>query len=356
MDERIALIALSRLQGINTFKKKEIADKYDSITNLFNRKTRFIDPDIHNKILSFKNWSAIEKEIEILEKMRVDIVTIRDDAYPYLLKHIPDPPLVLYKKGPLKFNENTIAIVGSRKATFTGINIAEKVSGTLSAYGITVVSGFAMGIDASAHRGALQGKGKTIAVFGCGIDICYPAENRQLYERIGEEGALLTEYGIGEKPLRYHFPERNRIIAGLSRGILVIEATQKSGSLITARCGIEYGRDVMAVPGNIFNEEYKGANALIKQGAKLIDNTEDIITTCFPNLKIKNDRTDAKKHVVDLSEAENHVFSLIGFDKIHVDEVIEKSKLQTKDVMVILTGLEMKDLIRQFPGGFYIRK
>lgn len=355
MDERIALIALSRLQGINTFKKKEITDRHDSIANLFDGKTKLIDPDTHSKILSFKNWSIIEKEIAVLEKMNVDIITIRDNEYPFLLKNIPDPPLVIYKKGPLQFDTNTIAIVGSRKATFTGINIAEKVASTLSAYGITVVSGFAMGIDASAHRGALQGKGKTMAVFGCGIDICYPAENRQLYERIGEEGALLTEYGIGDKPLRFHFPERNRIIAGLSKGILVIEATQKSGSLITARYGVEYGRDIMAIPGNIFNEEYKGANALIKQGAKLVDNVEDIITTCFTDLKI-NTVTNGREKGVDLKEDENFIFSLIGFDKIHIDEVIEKSNLQTKDVMVILTGLEMKDLIRQFPGGFYIRK
>lgn len=356
MDERLALIALSRLQGFNAFKKKAIADRHDNVACLFEGKVKSSDPDMQNKISSFKNWNALEKEISMLEKMKVDIVTIRDSGYPNLLKNIPDPPLVLYKKGPLGFCENTIAIVGSRKATFTGINLAEKIAETLSEYGITVVSGFAMGIDTSAHKGALRGRSKTIAVFGCGIDICYPSENRQLYEKISEKGAILTEYGLREKPLRFHFPERNRIIAGLSKGILVIEATRKSGSLITARCGIEYGRDVMAVPGNIFNDEYKGANDLIKQGAKLVDNIEDIISACFPDINIKNHATSKKQEDLDINQDENHVFSLIGFDKIHIDEVIEKSKMQAKDVMAILTGLEMKDLIRQFPGGFYIRK
>ena len=356
MDELIALVALSRLQGLNTLKKKEIIDNHDRVASLFEGKTKSIDRDTQNRISSFKAWKEIEKEIKILEKMKVDIVTIRDAEYPHLLKNIPDPPVVFYKKGSFNFTSNTIAIVGSRKATFTGINLAEKIADTLSAYGITVVSGFARGIDTSAHKGALQGKGKTIAVFGCGIDICYPSENGRLYEKISEEGVLLTEYGLGEKPLQYHFPERNRIIAGLSKGILVIEATHRSGSLITARCGIEYGRDVMAVPGNIFNDEYKGANALIKQGAKLVDNIEDIVITCFPDLKFKEDKTGKTHKSKEMNQNENCVYSLIGFDKIHVDEVIEKSKMQTKDVMVILTGLEMEDLIRQFPGGFYIRK
>jgi len=356
MDELIALMAFSRLPGLNTLKKKEIIDNNDRVGSFFEGKVKYIDRDIQNKILSFKGWNEIEKEIKRLEKMNVDIITIRDRTYPHLLKNIPDPPIVFYKKGSLTFNSNTIAIVGSRKATFTGINLAEKIADTLSSHGITVVSGFARGIDASAHKGALRGKGKTIAVFGCGIDICYPSENARLYDKISEEGALFTEYGLGEKPLQYHFPERNRIIAGLSKGILIVEATQKSGSLITAKCGIEYGRDVLAVPGNIFNEEHKGANALIKQGAKLVDNIEDIIVSCFPDLKFKEEKIRKTDQSEAMNPDENRVYSLIGFDNIHTDEVIEKSKMQTKDVMVILTGLEMKDLIRQFPGGFYIRK
>ncbi len=356
MDELLALMALSRIPGIKSYKKKEIVDSYQQVGMLFEGRIKTDDVDIQSRISSFTSWNNIEKEIIKLQKMRVDIITIKDGQYPQILKNIPDPPIVLYKKGSLNFTSNTIAIVGSRKATFTGINLAEKIADTLSSHGITVISGFARGIDTSSHIGAMRGKGKTIAVFGCGIDICYPSENHRLYEKISEEGALFTEYCLSEKPLRHHFPERNRIIAGLSKGILVIEATEKSGSLITARYGIEYGRDIMAIPGNIFNDEYKGANTLIKQGAKLVDNMEDIITNCFPDIKLEKENYKDKNNIEEMDQNEKHIYSLIGFDKIHIDEVIEKSIMTTKEVMATLTLLEMKDLIRQFPGGFYLRK
>jgi DNA processing protein len=230
------------------------------------------------------------------------------------------------------------------------MNLAEKIGETLSSVGITVVSGLARGIDAAAHRGALKEKGKTVAVLGCGIDICYPPENRQLFNTTGEEGLILTEYVPGEEPLPYHFPERNRIIAGLSKGVLVIEASQKSGSLITARLGLEYGREVMAVPGSVFREEFKGANALIKQGAKLVENINDILTTSFPGYE-----PEQKEHV-NITPEEEMVFSHIGSEKVHIDEIIEKSGMKAKQVMAMLTRLEMKEIIREVPGGFYIRK
>jgi DNA processing protein len=285
-----------------------------------------------------------------LNSIGAGIVTIREKEYPPLLKNIPDPPIVLYKKGPLEAGMNTLAIVGSRKATSEGMNLAEKIGETLSSVGITIVSGLARGIDAAAHRGALKEKGKTVAVLGCGIDICYPPENRLLFNTTGEEGLILTEYEPGEEPLPYHFPERNRIIAGLSKGVLVIEASQKSGSLITARLGLEYGREVMAVPGSVFREEYKGANALIKQGAKLVENINDILTTSFPGYELE------QKEPVMVTPEEEKVFSHIGFEKVHIDEIIEKSNMKAQQVMAMLTRLEMKEIIREVPGGFYIRK
>jgi len=279
-----------------------------------------------------------------------DVITIKDKTYPELLRHIPDPPIVLYKKGTLKTCSNTLAVVGSRKATFEGIALAEKIANTLSSLGITIVSGLARGIDASAHKGALSETGKTIGVLGCGIDICYPAENIRLFDKVGDEGLLLTEYSPGVSPLNYHFPERNRIIAGLSKGILVIEASGRSGSLITARLGLEYARDVMAIPGSIFGDEHKGANALIKQGAKLVDGIEDIIATSFPGFTLK------KQQKIEMDKDEDYVYSYIGYEKIHVDELIDKTGMQAKQVMVMLTKLEMKDVVSGFPGGYYIRK
>ena len=350
MEERIALIALSRLKGVNNILKKNVVDTVDNISALFERKGTVFDDNVRNKAISFKGWRKIEDDLEKLDSIGAGIVTIRDKEYPPLLKNIPDPPIVLYKKGPLEAGMNTLAIVGSRKATSEGMNLTEKIGETLSSVGITVVSGLARGIDAAAHRGALKEKGKTVAVLGCGIDICYPPENRQLFKTTGEEGLILTEYAPGEEPLPYHFPERNRIIAGLSKGVLVVEASQKSGSLITARLGLEYGREVMAIPGSVFREEYKGANALIKQGAKLVENINDILTTSFPGYEPK------QKEPVNVSPEEEKIFSHIGFEKVHIDEIIEKSGMKAKQVMAMLTRLEMKEIIREVPGGFYIRK
>jgi DNA processing protein len=350
MDERIALIALSRTKGINNILKKDVVDKVDDIAMLFERRGTVFSDHVRSRVSSFKSWRKIDDDLEELNKVGASVVTIRDKEYPPLLKNIPDPPIVLYKKGPLETGTNTLAIVGSRKATSEGTNLAEKTGETLSSVGITIVSGLARGIDAAAHRGALKEEGKTVAVLGCGIDICYPPENRRLFNTIGEEGLILTEYAPGEKPLPYHFPERNRIIAGLSKGVLVIEASQKSGSLITARLGLEYGREVMAIPGSVFREEYKGANALIKQGAKLVENINDILTTSFPGYEPK------QKEAVNITPEEEKVFSHIGLEKVYIDEIIEKSGMKTKQVMAILTRLEMKEIVREVPGGFYIRK
>jgi DNA processing protein len=351
MEELTALIALSRLKGIDCTTKKTLIESTGSIASLFQGKTKILTDPLKTRIKAFKDWRGIEETIDKMGKMGVDILTIRDREYPELLKQIPDPPVVLYKKGTLNIGRNALAVVGSRKATPAGMVLAEKVANTVSSLGITVVSGLARGIDASAHKGALSEKGGTAAVLGCGIDICYPAENNRLFERIGEDGLLLTEYGPGDPPLRHHFPERNRIIAGLSKGVLVIEASDRSGSLITARLGLEYGREVMAVPGSIFGDEHKGANRLIKQGAKLVDGMEDILNASFPDLTLKRELP----RKVELDRNEESVYSFIGHEQIHIDEVIDKTGLPAKDVMVILTQLEMREIIRGFPGGYYIK-
>jgi len=349
VDNKIAIIALQKLKGIDLVVKRRLIETQEDLECIFAGNARFGDDRVYKKMIAFKGWKDIEKDMRKLSDMGVEAVTIKDTEYPALLRNIPDAPLVIYKKGGLKIGENTIAIVGSRKASLESIHMAEKIAQTLSSAGITVISGLARGVDAAAHRGALKEKGKTIGVLGCGVDICYPAENRSLFKKVMQDGCILTEYALGEPPLPHHFPKRNRIIAGLSRGVLVVEASQKSGSLITARLGLEYGREVMAVPGSIFDEGYKGANSLIKQGAKLIDGIEDIITTCFPNLTLKKDKQ------VDLDNDERYIYGIIGPIKIHIDEVIEKSGMETRHVMAILTNLELKEAIKGMPGGFYLR-
>ncbi|MDR2017423.1 MAG: DNA-processing protein DprA [Syntrophobacterales bacterium] len=350
MEEIRAFIAFSRLRSISRSAKRQVAEGVRHVASLFEGDDGTLSGAARQEIFSFKGWGDIDSELAALRERGAEVITIKDNTYPELLKNIPDPPLVLYKKGSLSLEQNAVAIVGSRRASEESMNLSEKIADTLSSLGITVISGLARGVDAAAHRGALTGSGKTIAVLGCGLDICYPWENKRLYQRVGEEGAVLTEYGLGERPLAYHFPERNRIIAGLSKGVLVIEAAKKSGSLITARLGAEYGRSVMAIPGSIFSEEYTGTNALIKQGAKLVDSIEDVIAECFPGLTV------IRKKPIDLDGNEDYIYSIVGPRRIHVDEVIEKSKMAAKEVMAILTVLEMKDAIREVAGGFYIRK
>jgi DNA processing protein len=350
MEESLAILGLVRLPGISYERKKEILEGPASVALLFEGKEKTDDPKLRQKIGSFKGFKAIEEELAKLRQMDVRIVTLREASYPPLLKQIPDPPLILYLKGSLPLHDQIMAIVGSRKATFEGLNLAERIAETLASLGITVISGFARGVDSSAHRGALKGRGKTAAVFGCGIDICYPAENRRLYEEVAATGLLLTEYAPGTRPLPHHFPARNRIIAGLSKGVLVIEASSRSGSLITARLALEYGREVLAVPGRVFDDEYKGANNLIKQGARLVEGMEDIIASCFPGLHVKRE----EKLAID--EEEDYIYCLMGLNRIHVDELAAKSGKAIRHLLVLLTRLEMKDLIRPLPGGFYLRK
>ena len=350
MEELIALMALSRMPAPARDKKRSLVEEFGGAARLFANPERIPEEALRKAIRSFKGGEEIGRELQELGKMNVKVIPLGSAEYPDLLSRIPDPPLVLYVRGAFPASPHRIAVVGSRKATFEGMSIAERTAESLSSLGVTVVSGLARGIDAMAHKGALKGSGKTIAVLGCGIDICYPAENRHLFGRIAADGAIITEYGLGEKPLKHHFPERNRIIAGLSEGVLVIEATARSGSLITARHALEYGREVMAIPGRIFDDEYRGANALIREGARLVAGIEDIVNACFPGFEPVVEKPLA------LDEKENYIYTVMGRGRVHVDELVEKSHLEAKQVMVILTRLEMKDVVQPIPGGFYIRK
>ena len=240
-------------------------------------------------------------------------------------------------------------MVGARKASFEGMLLAERIADTLSLAGITVVSGLARGIDAAAHKGALHGKGGTVGVLGCGIDRCYPVENWPLFKGIASWRPA-HRIQTRRNPMASHFPERNRIIAGLSKGVLVVEASQKSGSLITARLALDYGREVMAIPGRVFDEAYKGANSLIKQGALLVEDINDILTCCFPRIELRT------KSAIDMDGDEDYIYTLLGSERLHVDELIGKSGFEARKVMAVLTRLEMKDIVRPVPGGFYLRK
>ena len=246
-----------------------------------------------------KNRFDSRYELAQAQQHTIDLIAYDDDAYPPLLREIADPPLLLYKKGPLSLTDSPcIAVVGSRHASWYAREQAERFGRGLSEAGVTIVSGFARGVDTSAHTGALRGKGKTIAVFGCGIDRIYPRENKNLSAILEREGALVSEYSLGEGPRPYHFPRRNRIIAGMAQGVLIVEASRKSGSLITAHCALSEGRTVYAIPGKVDFYGAEGSNRLLKDGAVLVQTVADIcedmgFVAALPQYSSKRDQASA---------------------------------------------------------------
>jgi len=286
------LILLNMVQGIGYIRLKALLDEFKEPGNILRasldklRSIKGIGPAIAQAVKNASSDYDIDEEIALIKKAGAEILTLFDKSYPENLKNIYDPPTVLYTKGSFKKeDELSIAIVGSRKCTYYGMNMADKIAEQLAAACVTIVSGLARGIDTSAHKGALKAKGRTIAVLGSGLGNIYPAENKLLAEEIAKNGVLVSEFPMQMPPDKNNFPRRNRLISGLSRAVLVVEAANKSGALITADFALEQGRDVFAVPGTADRLLSMGTNSLIKQGAKLVDSAEDILE----ELKIDKD-------------------------------------------------------------------
>jgi DNA processing protein len=279
------------------------------------------------------------------------LVTPLDEDYPTLLREMADPPVLLYAKGIRgMLEQNCLAVVGSRNATPQGEANAEAFAQILSEAGITIVSGLALGIDAAAHRGGLKGQGSTIAVVGTGLDRVYPARNKALAHEIAERGLLLSEFPLGTISAPGHFPKRNRIISGLSHGVLVVEAALNSGSLITARLALEQGREVMAIPGSIHSPLSKGCHALIKQGAKLVESAQDIVEElAWPVVPAQASETRAETRETD------PVLQHLGFDPTGVDQLAERTGLTVEALSAKLLTLELEGHVAQLPGGRYQR-
>jgi DNA processing protein len=295
----------------------------------------------------------LEKEWEKLHKFGINLVGIIDDDYPDSLRHIYNPPVILYYKGNLSLQDrSSIAIVGSRKASYQGIRSTEQITRGLVSAGFSVVSGLARGIDTAAHRAAVESGGRTVAVLGSGLNVIYPRENRMLAEKIQDAGMIISEYPLDTPPHAGNFPQRNRIISGLSLGVLVVEAGEKSGALITADFALEQGRDVFALPGNINSNVSKGSNNLIKQGAKLVTEVNDILEEYGHRIK----RIEHPSLNTKLAGNEEKIFSLIDCVPISLEQIIENSDLKPETVIADLLGLELKGLICQLPGKHFIRK
>lgn len=299
-----------------------------------------------------------ERESHKIREMGGRIVIHGDPEYPPSLTQIPDPPPVLYVLGELKQEDRiALAIVGSRAASTQGRLNAERISAELAGRGVTIVSGLAIGVDTWAHKGALMAGGRTIAVLGCGLDVPYPKYNRDLRRRIHEHGALVSEFPLGTPPLPMNFPRRNRIISGISLGTLVVEAAQKSGSLITANFALDQGRDVFAVPGSIYSPLSSGVNTLIQKGAKLVQGVDDILEEFSPEirdyLRLQEKRTDEPK--MRGSRSETLILNLIRKEPVHIDELTSMASMAPEAVSSLLMKLELKGRVRQLPGKLYTR-
>jgi DNA processing protein len=285
------------------------------------------------------------------------LLCLADTDYPPALLNIPDPPLLLYVKGRLDLlTAPALAIVGSRNATVQGVKNAEHFAESLSRAGLTVSSGLAAGIDAAAHQGGLRGAGSTIAVIGTGIDIVYPARNRGLAHQIADAGCIVSEYALGTPAIAANFPRRNRIISGIARGVLVVEAAAQSGSLITARMAAEQGRDVFAIPGSIHSPLSKGCHQLIKQGAKLVEEAQDILDELrFLGRTPISAGSEKSKVSLEPTDANASVLELIAYDPIYIESLVEKCHLDIATVSAKLFELELANLIESLPGGMVRR-
>lgn len=310
---------------------------------------RVVSAEIAGRILSEPDSAAIDAALEWAAGADHAVLTLADDDYPRPLLETPDPPALLYLHGRRELLARPcLAVVGSRNATPQGASNAEQFARAFSCAGLTIVSGLALGIDAAAHRGGLDGAGSTIAVLGTGADILYPQRNRALGERIAREGLIVSEFPLGTSPHGGNFPRRNRVISGLARGCLVVEAALASGSLITARLAAEQGREVFAIPGSIHSPHSKGCHALIKQGAKLVESAQDLLQ----ELDVE---APAAVSVAEVKSAAAGMLAHLGFDPCDIDTLCARSGLTADVVSAMLLELELGGQVARLPGGQYQR-
>ncbi len=363
MDAREALVVLNLLEGIGPVRVRQLLECFGDAAKVLqaNRpalmRVKGIGDDLAGTIVQWQSTTDLARELKRAEDFGARLVFQTDNEYPELLREIYDPPIVLYVKGRmLPEDKNSIAMVGARRTTHYGQDTARKLSYQLAGHGITVVSGGARGIDSASHQGALSAKGRTIAVLGTGINIVYPAENAGLYERISDNGAVITQFPFNRKGDKQSFPIRNRIVAGMTLGTVVVEANQKSGALITANMAADNNRQVFAVPGRIDSPQSRGCHNLIRNGAALCENAEDILAEfehLFPNQALGQADDSEPMPLANLTEQEQAVFDVLETTEQTIDTIIAKSDLPTPMVSVALLGLEMKRLAKQLPGKLF---
>lgn len=357
-------VALNLILGDNLRSAQKLFLQYASPKEIFHSSTSAltslgIEEAAAQQLTSSSILVKADKEIERLDRKGYTVLTLEDRRYPDYLREIYDPPFVLYCAGRVGvLKEPAVSVVGARRTGPYGRAVAERLAQDMASRGLIVVSGLARGIDSLAHWGALK-EGKTVAVLGSGMDRIYPKENRKLFDKIIEEGAVVTEFPPPSPPLGFHFPLRNRVISGLSLGVVVVEATRQSGSLITARLALEQNREVMAVPGNITSPLSEGTNWLIKTGAKLVESWEDVVEE-FPSPlreEFLSPQKEKKKALPSMDDREKKIYDLLKPDATtHIDELVEQSDFSVSELLSILLNMEFKGLVAPSAGKCYQRK
>ncbi len=356
-------LAIHLIPGLGNLTFKKLLDRFGSPAQILSSRKRELlgveglRSEIAGRIVRKEFSTDPSKVLRALEKWGGKLLTFADPAYPESLKSIHDPPMVLYLRGSgIPQNFSFVAVVGSRNPTPYGMKAAENLSQGLARRGIGVVSGLARGIDSAAHWGCLSGHGFTVAVLGTGIDTIYPSSNKKLFDEIVRMGAIISEFPLGTPPEPKNFPIRNRIISGLGKGVIVVEATMNSGSLITASVALEQGREVFAVPGSIQSFKSRGSHFLIKQGAKLVENSDDVLDELGLNYTFVP-KTDTFKAAPSppIEESETKIYELIGDYPIHIDDIARQGNLEPAVVSATLMRMELRGVIRQLPGKYFVR-
>ncbi len=364
MTEKDYLIALNMVRKLTFVKKVRLLKRFSRPSAVFKAElgdlcqTEGINEELAGTIISIPRTRKFAEELDLIRKNRIEIITIADDNYPEFLREIYDPPLVLYLKGDAgALKKEKIAIVGCRRASFYGLEQAERLGASLGLRGICVVSGLARGIDTAAHRGALKFNGTTVAVLGSGLLNVYPPENAALAESIiDKSGALISEFPLQTRPLKENFPCRNRIISGLCRGVVVVEAAQRSGSLITANLALSQNREVYAVPGAANSVNAQGTNKLIKDGAKLVEGIDDILEDLPADFSAVPPDMGAAGRPGILNEEEEELLAILTHDPMHIDALVKNSGRQIGWVYNSLLGLQVKGFVKELEGKRFVRK
>ncbi len=369
-------IALNMTPGVGPRVSAKLLEKFGSAENVFHATRSELEslrlkPETIESIIKKEFQEKALIELDQVRGAGGDVLLLDDGSYPFLLREIDDPPITLYVKGDWQgcFDAPSVGIVGSRRCSTYGENASTFLSRDLAERGICIVSGLARGIDSAAHRAAIAGKGKTIAVLGTGINQVYPKENSRLVDQILESGgAVISQFPLETPPIPENFPYRNRVISGLSLGVVIVEASERSGSLITARLAMEQNREVFAVPGNISSKNSFGTNYLIKSGAKLVQHWQDIVLELPAEISsqiIPPKLVDKKRYPgiqppllpADLSEAERKIYALLSFDEpIHIDFLVTASALSVSEVSNALLTMDLRDLIRELHGKTFVRR